>query len=318
MTIAITLLAPGDHSALKRFLYSDPAHHIHQIYEFERYGLSKERQTFRGIIKDHTIEGVLFSDGFGQDGTGFITGRSHEICNALIAYGFSNGLRTLIGPENCIKPALTTRLTEGKTVRRWRVHQCQPKDLIPRRDFPVRQATLNDVDQMAKLYLDYEYRAHNDIKSIREEILDNFKANNTYFVVEQANTIVASAMLYLETSYAAMIGAARVLPEYRGKGIYYSLRTACFESLFSKSKYAVGFYVEDNRVMEKIIQKNGGAHIGYWMVLQSSPEYHPSRMSIKRIAAYLRRKLRPRVDEPTRKVVGYERIGGIFRQNQTI
>lgn len=300
MTIRITLLAPEYYSELKRFLYSDPAHHIHQIYELERYGLSKERKAFRGIIKDHTIEGVLFSDGFGQGGTGFITGRSGEICNALIAYGFSNGLRTLIGPENCIKPALNTRLAKGKTVRRWRVYQCHPQDLIPRYDFPVRQATPNDVDQMAKLYLNYEYRAYNDIESIREEILDNFKDKNAYFVVEQENTIVASAMLYLETSYAAMIGAARVLPEYRGKGIYYSLRTACFESLYNKNKYAVGFFVEDNHAMEKVVQKTGGEYIGYWMVLQSSPEYNPSRISFKRISAYLRRKLLPRVDEPTR------------------
>jgi N-acetylglutamate synthase-like GNAT family acetyltransferase len=294
------ILGSEHRGELERILYSDPAHHIHQIYELEQHGLSEERKTFRGIKKDHTIEGVLFSDGFRKGGTGFITGRSDEICNTLITCGLSNGLRTIIGPENCIEPALNTKLSKGKTVRRWHVYRCLPKNLIPSYDYPVRQATPKDVDQLANLYSTYEYRAHDDIESIRKEILDNLKANNTYFVVEQENTIAASAMIYLETSFAAMIGAARVLPAYRGKGIYCSLRTACIESLFSKSKYAMGFFVEGNRAMEKIIQKNGGEDIGNWLVLQPSPEPGPSRISIRRIAAYLRRKLRPSVDGPTR------------------
>lgn len=276
-------------SRVEQILLSDPVHHIHQIYELERFGLGEDRQNFWGIRTNNDIQGILFSDGFHMGGTGFVTSRTKEECAALVQFGFSKGLNAIIGSEDTIAPILNTTATRGKAVKRWRVYQCHSEHLIPRYDYPVRQASIKDVDALTALYSRYEYRAHDDVEKIKEEILGNFKSGNNYFVVADQDRIIAGAMLYMETSYAAVIGAARVLPEYRGKGVYYSLRTACFEYLFGKKKYAVGFFVEDNTAMANVVRKNGGKDAGHWLVLRFSTEKTGLRHYARRLVSRIRR-----------------------------
>ena len=275
---------------LERILYSSPVHHIHQIYELEHYGLSDERKTFFGAFSKNKLQAVLFSTGFHQRGIGFVISQSALDCAMLTRFGFSNGLKTIIGTEDYVKPILQQKLITGKTVKRWKVFKCGQEDLIPHHDYAVRKATINDIDRLVNIYLDYEFRAHDNAEDLRTHILEMFKSNNKYFVVEHNNQIIASALVYLETSYAAMVGAARVLPEYRGKGVFYSIRTAYIEYLSKKNKYAVGFFVESNFAVAKVITNSGGVYVEDWLVINQSAQKKVIKNFYGKAIAWIHRK----------------------------
>ncbi len=141
--------------------------------------------------------------------------------------------------------------------------------IIPNYDHPVRKAGLDDIDMLVELYMDYEFGAHGGSAEILCEHLDNTIKNvGQYFVVEMDGKIVAGAMVYLETSYAGMIGVGRVLPEYRRRRIYPSVDTACKEYLFSQGKYSIGFYVPTNSKVIRVSKNSGSKRIEDWIVLQ--------------------------------------------------
>ena len=148
---------------------------------------------------------------------------------------------------------------------------------------------MGDIDMLVDLYMDYEFGSHGGSAEILREHLDNTIKNvGQYFVTEMDGKIVAGAMVYLETSFAGMIGVARVLPEYRRRRIYPSVNTACHKYLFSQRKVSIGFYVSTNSKVMRVSKNSGSKKIEDWIVLQQQIKA-PRKSFVKRVAGVAKR-----------------------------
>ena len=262
-------------SELKKLLYSDKMAYIHQVYELEHYGISTKMQRFWGLFENNQLMSVLFSENLSDGEIGYIAGDNQEFNSVMIDFGFDNGLTSIIGKESSLQSLTGSYESQDVKLTRWNVSISNPKRAIPNHDYPVRKAGLNDIDKLVDLYMDYEFGSHGSSPKILREQLNNFINNvGQFFVVEMDRKIVAGAMVYLETSFAGMIGFARVLPEYRRRHIYPSVDTACKEYLFSKGKKSIGFYVSTNIKVKRVSKNSGSKNIEDWIVLK-----HPRKAS---------------------------------------
>jgi hypothetical protein len=121
---------------------------------------------------------------------------------------------------------------------------------------------------MVELYRGYEFsRGNRTDQEIRDEIAQTMNQSGTYFCHESGGRIVSAARVFPETVQAGMIGAARTLPEFRGQGIYLSVRTACFEHLFERKKTGLGMFLDTNTSMHRVIEKQGGTILDEWLIV---------------------------------------------------
>jgi RimJ/RimL family protein N-acetyltransferase len=207
------------------------------------------------------------------------------------------GVRTLVGRQATVQQALSAlnRQWLART-RRLLFYVADPEHLARSHEYPVRLATERDILSMVELYRGYEFspgdRTDADIRHEIQKVMDE---SGTYFVVESPGEdrvqprIISSARIYPETDRAGMIGAARTLPEFRGRGVYLSVRTACFEHLFRQEKTGLGMFVDSNTSMQRVIEKQGGTILSEWLIADLQPWKNRLSQSLVRI----RRRLIP-------------------------
>lgn len=233
------------------------------------------------------LEGVLLIESDGRAGYLAATesGHTDQSLARLGTFAASSGIRTLVGQRAHVQSA--TANLDSSRMRRpvWRVqsrrlyfYRADAERLVRCYDHPVRKATKDDVLDMVKLYRGYEFsRQDMTDAEIQQEILTAMGESGTYFVVEHSQNdlesnvethrrFISAARIYPETDRAGLIGAARTLPEFRGRGIYLSIRTACFEHLFRQGKAGLGMFLDSNASMHRVIAKQGGTILGEWLI----------------------------------------------------
>lgn len=294
--LKVRKLTPDDLAGLGVLLGKNRLKNIHQIYEIEKHGLPEDQNKFWGIFDGDQLHSVFFSEVLRQDGYGFVASEQPEHALPLLDFAFQNGLKSVIWTTPCPQSVVNRYNTNKVAIHRWRFYKCGPDDLHPHHQFPCRIATPKDIDSLIELYYDYEFGAHNgSTEKLRRQIEENMNKGVKYFVIEMDSKIVVSALVYLETSYAGMIGSARTLPAYRRRGLYKSLRTACLEYLFAKDKVGVAFFVEKNFRIQKMIEKYGGKLLEDWLICET-PKKEPGNQIIfpkrlRKLGNLIRRKI---------------------------
>jgi predicted GNAT family acetyltransferase len=277
----VVKITPADLNGLQMLLEKDRLHNIHQLFDIERNGLAEDQNKFWGIFEGDQLHSVFYSEHFYPGGYGLLASEQPDNALPLLDFAFRNDLNSVIWSTPCPQRIVDLYQSKLATVHRWRFYKCGPNHLNPSYQYPCRRATPDDIDELAELYADYEFGAHGgSTDKLRSHIKQNIKNGGTYFCIELDSKIVISAMVYCETSYGGIIGSARTLPEYRRRGLYKSLRTACFEYLFEKNKIGVAFFVESNFKIQKLIEKQGGEFLEDWIVFKNRSEKPRSINSI--------------------------------------
>jgi predicted GNAT family acetyltransferase len=265
----IRLLAPEDRDIAQSYLDWDPLHNIYLIHGLQAHGLESKRVTFWGAFKGDRLAGILFTHNDSQPRFGCLAGDDPEVLAQLGKLALASGIRTLLGRSTYVRPAVENLCSRAPIdMRRFNFYQIQPGQLVRRGDYPVRAATEEDIPLLTELYRDYEFRNPNRTeREIEREIRRAVDEGGHYFLVELEGRAVSAARIAPETDRAGVIGAARTLPEFRGRGIYLSVRTACFEHLFGRGKIGLGFFAETNASMEQVVKKQGGDIIARWLIV---------------------------------------------------
>jgi hypothetical protein len=212
---------------------------------------------------------MLFTHNDSQPRFGCLVGDDPEVLAQLGKLALASGIRTLLGRSTYVRPAVEdVRSRAPIGLRRFNFYQIQPGQLVRRGDYPVRVAAEEDFPLLTEIYRDYEFRNPNRTeREIEREIRRVVDEGGRYFLVELEGRAVSAARIAPETDRAGVIGAARTRPEYRGRGIYLSVRTACFEHLFEREKIGLGFFSETNASMEQVVKKQGGEIIARWLIV---------------------------------------------------
>jgi predicted GNAT family acetyltransferase len=156
-------------------------------------------------------------------------------------------------------------------------------------DYSVKIATKSETELLVELYKQFEYRKKKrSADEAKREIENVMKESGIFFMAVVDGRAVSAAKIATETDKAGIIGSARTLPEYRGRGIYLSVRTACFEYLFDKGKIGVGFFEDKNVNIHKILKKQGGFISNKWLIINFGRKQRTARRRF--ISLFLRQR----------------------------
>lgn len=265
----IRLLAQQDSDLLRSYLDKDPLHNIYMIHGLQTHGLESERVTFWGAFAGDRLEGVLFAYNSGRSRYGCLASDNSRVLSQLGKHAQKSGIRRLLGNSTYVQPAISGLYSRALgEVRYVSFYQVGPDQLARYYDCPVRVAVEDDIPLLTELYRGYELRDPNrSEKEVEDEIRRVMDESGRYFLVELEGRAVSAASVAPETDRAGMIDSARTLPGFRGRGIYLSVRTACFEYLFEQGKIGLGFFQETNASMIRVLNKHGGTVTARWSIV---------------------------------------------------
>lgn len=267
----IRLLTQQDYDAVRSYLDKDPFYSIYLIHSLEAYGLDSEHARFWGAFRRGRLEGVLFTDVLLADYEnspryGCLAGDNPEASARLGEFSLKTGIRFIKGKSACIQPAaeaLSSRVADSRLTR-WNFYRADPEQNPHRYDYPVRVATRDDMPLLLELYKDFEFGSH-DLHEVEYEV-QKAVDSSTCFFVELEGRAVSGSMIVAETDRAGMLNYSRTLPEFRGRSVHLSVRTACYEYLFRQGKVGLGVFSESNAAMHSIIGQYGSI-IGKWSIV---------------------------------------------------
>jgi predicted GNAT family acetyltransferase len=264
----IRLLTQRDYDVVQSYLNQDPLHSILMIHSLQTHGLESDLGTFWGAFDDGRLVGVLFADnGSSRRRFGCLAADNPAALAQLGQLALEAKVRLLLGRSTYIQPAidnLPSRIQIG--IRYFSFYQVRPEQLVCFYDHPVRAATEEDIPLLVELYRDWEFQRRNrDEEEIEREIRRVMDESGRYFLIEMEGQAVSAARVFPETDQAGMIGAARTLPAFRGRGMYPCVRTTCFEYLFKQGKTGLGLFEETNASITRVVSKQGGTIVARWL-----------------------------------------------------
>jgi RimJ/RimL family protein N-acetyltransferase len=245
------------------YLNKDPLNNIYLIHGLQTYGLDGKDVTFWGAFEEDRLQGILFVN----DRFGCLVGDKPVALGHFGKIAHQAGVKGMRGQDVLIQPAIAGLPPRVQVkVERMLFETVRPEHLVSFYDYPVRTADKNDIALLAELYFDSEfYRNCQTQAELAQRIEMRMEQTVTYFLIESKGRAISAARLLPETDQAGMISAAMTLPEFRGRGIYPSVRTACLQHLFQRGKIGVGLVMEDNTRIINVIKKNGGVLSTGWV-----------------------------------------------------
>jgi hypothetical protein len=239
------------------------------IHSLQIYGLESDRVTFWGAFSDDQLAGILFADNDHKPRYGCLASDDPEVLTRLGEFALASGIKMLVGKSTYIQPAIKNLYSRVQiNVKYYHFYQVHPEQLVRYHDYPVRVATEDDIPLLVEFYRGYEFRRSNITgEETEHEIQKVMDESGRYFVIELEGRAVSGARIVAETDRAGVIDAARTLPEFRGRSMYPSVRTACFEYLFEQGKTGLGFFRDTNTNMFQVINKQGGNIIATWLIV---------------------------------------------------
>jgi len=264
----IRLLTRQDHDRVLAYLNHDPLHNIYLIHGLRPRGLESNSIALWGAFSDKRLEGVLCIDYESRPCAGYLASDSPQVSTRLGRLAHQSGAGTLIGNKTHIQPATTDLGTRIRVkVKHLNFYRADPESLVRYYDYPVRVATKQDIPSLVALYREYEFaRKDRTDEEIEHAIAGAMDHWGVYFIFESKGRAISAARVFPQTDQAGVIGAARTLPEFRGRGIYLSVRTVCFEYLFSQGKTGLGMFVDTNASMYRVLNKQGGTIVAEWLI----------------------------------------------------
>ena len=265
----IRLLTEQDYDLVRSYLDRDPLHNIYLIHGLQTYGLASEHVTFWGAFTDGQLEGVLFADNDYERRFGSLTGDNAKVLACLGRFALEAGIKTLAGKEPYIQPAIQRLPSQFRVVQVEHLGflQVDPEQLIEYHDHQVRVVGKDEVPLLVELYQHYELGGLDSIEQVEHEIRRAMAKGAVYFVHEAAGRPVSGARIFPQTDRAGMVDGATTLPEFRGRGLYRCVYTACSEYLFQRGKVRLGLINEANTNMHKVIRRCGGSFTDRWLIV---------------------------------------------------
>ncbi|MFZ5917482.1 MAG: GNAT family N-acetyltransferase [Chloroflexota bacterium] len=267
---SIRLLTQQDFDIVRAYLNKDPLHNIYAIHALEIHGLESEYATFGGAFGGKgRLEGILFADNDWKPRLGCLVGDDPRVLARLGEFALGVGVKSWIGKRAYIEPGMRKLNSRFRmNIKRFHFFEIHPGQFVRYDDYPVRAATEYDIPLLVELYRGYEFRNEfRTDKDIEHEIKRGMNGTGGYFLVEFEGRVVSAARVAPETDLAGMIGAARTLPEYRGRGMYPSVRTACLEYLFKRGKIGLSYILDNDAAMGRVIEKFGFPPTDTWLAV---------------------------------------------------
>lgn len=268
----IRLLGEQDYDIVKSYLEQDPLNNLHPIHGLQKYGVAGKRVTFWGGFVGNQLGGILFVDNTNDSLWAFVSCDNQMLLLDLVKVARKSDIKSLIGKQSSLQPAIKKLRSKHQiSVNSYLFYKSHPDQLIRHYDYPVRAATKEDIPLLVDLYRGYEFSdTRRGEEEIELEIRKTMDESGVYFFIEMEGRAVSAERVYAETDKAGMLGAARTLPEFRGRGLISSVRTACHEYLFNQGKFGVAFVKDTNISMIKVLRKSQTSVIGKWLIVDFS------------------------------------------------
>lgn len=247
----------------------DPLRNIYLIHGLQTHGLASEHVTFWGAFNAGQLEGALFADNDYEHRFGSLAGDSPKVLACLGKYALKSGIRVLAGKRAYIQPAIQSLPSRFRLIgiEHLDLLQVHPEQLLGHYDYPVRVAGKDDIRLLVELYKHCELGGMKSAEEVEHEIRRAMTKGGVYFVHEMEGRAVSAARIFPQTDLAGIVDGATTLPEFRGRGIYPSVYTACSEYLFQRGKARLGLVNEANINMHKVICKCGGSFTDKWLIV---------------------------------------------------
>jgi hypothetical protein len=286
-------LKKSDYDILRSYIDKDKILNIYLDYWLQTSGLDNENVNFVGAIDGSRLLGVLLIANFYKGKIGYLgypVTRNDRIVLDFVKFGRSLGMSRLIGEKLTLEPALEKLRLRYKTrTNSLNFYRVLPGSFDSYHDYSVKIATKSETELLVELYKQFEYRKKKrSADEAKREIENVMKESGIFFMAVVDGRAVSAAKIATETDKAGIIGSARTLPEYRGRGIYLSVRTACFEYLFDKGKIGVGFFEDKNVNIHKILKKQGGFISNKWLIINFGRKQRTARRRF--ISLFLRQR----------------------------
>lgn len=273
----VRLLTQHDYDMVQSYLDKNPLHNIYPIYGLQIYGLKSEKVRFWGAFDKGQLEAILFIDLLYARHTakpryGYLTGENPDVLAQLGKIALKAKVKDLMGKEIHIRPIvqeLSSRANTNTRVSHLNFSVIYPEKSPRSYDYPVRAATLEDIPLLTKLYQDSGFKFSSNDETEAEVILEMQRTIDeaAWFLLELEGRAIAASRIAIKTDQAGLIAGGFTLPEFRGRGMYTSIRTAVAEYLESKNIVGVDFVLVDNDPMNKFARKSGDVFIDRWSVV---------------------------------------------------
>jgi len=259
----IRLLTQQDYDIVQSYLDKDPLNNVYLIHGLQTYGLESKRVTFWGAFNNDRLEGVLLVD-YGRSRTGFLAGDNPEILAQLGKCALEANTNRFFGKSEYIQPVVAAiensyPQIEVQQAPAHHLFEIHPGQAVGHYDYPVRTATRDDVPLLMELYQDDE-RSQTHLEHAIREAIDR----SACFFIEVEGRAVSAVRVDQETDQAGMMKTGATLPEFRGRGMYPSVLTACIEYLSKQGKVALGTVDDANIAMHRVAEKCGGSFTAPW------------------------------------------------------
>lgn len=271
MTCVIRPLTRRDDDIVRSYLEKDPLDNIVLFDGLAIHGLDDDHAEFWGAFRSDRLEGVLFSeftrfDFENSPRIGSLAGDTPEVLAQLGMTALKTGVKALKGKRAYIEPAAEalSRRVRKSLLTHWHFYETDPAMVPSCHDHPVRVATRDDIPRLLELYEGFEFGSRDP----RHHEFEVRKAvdRSTCFFAERDGRAVSGVMIVAESDRAGMTSYTRTLPEFRGTGIYRSVRTACFEYLLRRGKVGLAAVKRSNAVVNEMMGRSSSIR-GQWSTL---------------------------------------------------
>jgi predicted GNAT family acetyltransferase len=264
----IRLLTQEDREPVQSYLEKDLLHNIYLIHGLQTYGLASEHGTFWGAFSRGQLEGVLFADNDYEKRFGSLAGDNAKVLVDLGRFALKAGIRTFAGKRAYIQAAIQRLPSRYRMIGIEHLDflQVHPGQLVGHYDYPVRVAGTDDIPLLVELYKHYELGGEKSPKEVEHEIRRAMAKGGVYFVLEIEGRVVSGARIFPQTDRAGIVDGATTLPEFRGRGLYPCVYTACSEYLFQRGRVRLGLINEANTNMHKVMRRCGGSFTDKWLI----------------------------------------------------
>lgn len=264
----IRLLTQQDISTVQPYLDKDPLHNVYLIHSLQTHGLESNLVSFWGAFGNEQLTGVLLVDKGYRRPFGSLAADDPGVALELGKTALKAGVRELRGKSIHIQP-LVENLPAPFLIHRMEHLLCcevRPGQLQGRYDYPVHMATQDDIPMLVQLY----HKAYGlDKDEVERDIIRRtMDEGGECFFVKWGDLAVSAIRIFPQTDLVGMVDAGITLPQYRGRGIYLSVYTACHEHLSRNGKIGVALISETNTIMHKIIDKYGGTFTDRWLLVR--------------------------------------------------
>jgi len=272
----------SDYEIIRSYVNKDKVLNIYLDYWLQTCGLDNKNVNFVGAIDGSRLYGVLLIANTYKGKIGYLGSpvvHKGSVVLDLVNYGRSVGMKRIIGEKLNFEPTLVELRLRYKTrINKLNFYTVLPDSFNSYHDYSVRIATKNEIHLLVELYKQFEYRKKNrSADEAKREIENVMDESGKFFMAVKDGRAVSAAKIATETDKVGIIGSARTSPEYRGRGIYLSVRTACFEYLFNKGKIGVGFFEDKNVNVHKVLKKQGGSISNKWLIINFGRKQQPAR-----------------------------------------